>query len=101
MEKIFSKYFLGQERYHPSKKYTLIHKEEPKKSVLDRILVCASNPKRHGCCGKEAGNEGCIQTWSCCKQTLDNEGCQWRYKCCQMDVGKFKIKIGRQLYLCM
>ena len=60
--------------------------------MLDRILVCASNPKRHGCCGKEAGNEGCIKTWSCCEQTLDNEGCQWRYKCCQMDVGKL-IKI--------
>ena len=58
MEKIFSKYFLGQERYHPSKKYTLIHKEEPKKTVLDRILVCASNPKRHGCCGIGGGYRG-------------------------------------------
>ena len=89
-DKIFST--LGQQRYHPSKKYTLIHKEEPTKSVLVRMMVCVSNPKRHGCCGKEAGKEGCIETWSCCKQTLDNEGCQWRYKCCQMDVGKL-IKI--------
>jgi hypothetical protein len=89
--KIERKHLEGQERYHPVKNHTLIHKEKPKESVCVKTMSCfglcfCPNTKRYDCCGKETGEIGCIETWSCCNKSLDNEGCEWRYKCCQMDV---------------